>query len=323
MIIQIEDFQLEAPQSTSLNEINFMDFIETITRSNQGSRQESKQINNYIETSEDSPTSDRQCFYDFVDVFTSDGLGRIIWRSRHCGTQIDSQIVSTSPTLILVFQTDRMLSFRGFKLRFRFSNLNILPFVTEPICGASEIVGNGSVLASPNYPLMFPANTECAWTITVEKHQNILIKFIDVNLNQPCHQSQVSIWDGYVTDVAKPDFIVCEKLTYYHKGIRQYKSKNNRIVIKFLGNKNSDISSQINSMSSLIKEDIQNSEIEKTLKQANRTSKQKNLKINNGFFCHGRVFIWQTIAARIFSAKAANIVLIRKIFFASKRIVIV
>lgn len=225
VIIQIDDFELEPAQNTAMQQINFMDFIQTNTRSNQATvSKEKKEIN-----------SRKQCFYDFLDVFTSDGTGRLHWRSRHCGSQIDRQIVSTTPTLVLVFQTDRMLSYRGFKFFYHFSPLNILPFITDPICGPSELIGNGSLIASPNYPMMFPSDIECAWTITVEKHQNILVKFLDVNLNEPCHRSQISIWDGYVSDTTRPDFIICEKLTYYHKGILQYKSKGNRIVIRFIG----------------------------------------------------------------------------------------
>jgi hypothetical protein len=271
VIIQIEDFNLEAPQSTSLQEINFMDYVETVTRGGGGGSASSvvkgggkfgggkrpdltTQQQPPLATSFKDPTaaggqansennessflSNRQCFYDFLDVFTADGQGRLYWRSRHCGNTIDSQIVSTSPILILVFKTDRMLAYRGFKFRFHFSYINILPFVTDAVCGPAEISGNGSVLASPNYPLPFPVGVECAWTITVEPHQNILVKFVDVNLNQPCHVSHVSIWDGYVGDAEKPDFLVCEKLIYYHKGILQYKSKSNRLVIKFVGNKN-------------------------------------------------------------------------------------
>jgi hypothetical protein len=158
------------------------------------------------------------------------------WLSRHCGNSIPEQIVSTTPTLILVFRTDRMLQNRGFKFHFHFSYLNILPLVTEPICGLSEITGSGGVLNSPNYPHTFPDDTECAWTITVEKHQKILIKFLDINLIQPCSLSYISIWDGYVSDITKPDINVCEKLKYYHKGLRQYTSKSNRLVIKFHGN---------------------------------------------------------------------------------------
>jgi hypothetical protein len=247
VILQIEDFHLEPPQTTMQQEINFMDFIETVTRSHsekslqsldekkqQQQNQEQQQLSEEVEN---KVNSNKQCFYDFLDVFTSDNHGRMYWRSRHCGTHIDSQIVSTSPILTLVFKTDRMLNFRGFKFKFHFSYLNILPLVTEPICGPSEIVGKGGLLASPNYPLTYPVNTECAWTITVDKHERILIKFIDINFSQQCLVSHVSIWDGYVADVNKPDLNVCEKLKYYHKGLQQFNSKTNRIVIKFVGNK--------------------------------------------------------------------------------------
>lgn len=244
VIIHVDDFQLEPPQTNSLNEIQPVDIMDANTRSYSNSNIE--RFNSVISsttTSHYDSNLNRQCFYDFLDVFSTDGQGRIYWRSRHCGSQIESQIVSTSPNLFLVFQTDRMLNFRGFKLRFYFSFLNILPFVTQPNCGPSEIYGNGSVLLSPNYPFIFPSNTECTWAITVEKHQNILIKFIDLNLNQPCDISSVSIWDGYVSDINKPDKLVCERLVYYNKGSMVYKSKSNRLVIRFIGNRNNEQSS--------------------------------------------------------------------------------
>ena len=115
VIIQIEDFQLEPAQNTAMHEINFMDLIETNTRSTPTKYP----ITTTTEENTES-RSKRQCFYDFLDVSTSDGQGRLYWRSRHCGNQIDKQIVSTTPTLVLVFQTDRMLSYRGFKFFCRF-----------------------------------------------------------------------------------------------------------------------------------------------------------------------------------------------------------
>lgn len=271
VIIIMEDFQLEPPQNTAVEEINFMDVIETNTRSNPSQAKQAGANETMSKRLEDEHNfnSNRQCFYDFLDVFTTDGQGRIFWRSRHCGSQIESQIVSTSPTLFLVFQTDRMLNYRGFKLKFHFSNLNILPFVTQPICGPSEIIGNGSLLNSPYYPYIFPSNTECAWTITVEKDENILVKFLDVNLSPPCQLSYISIWDGYVSDITKPDKVVCEKLTYYTKGIMHYKSRSNRLVIKFIGNKDQE----------------KLSDLEELSEDRNRTSpsKKKNLKYKSGF----------------------------------------
>lgn len=202
VIINIDDFELEAPQNTAVQEVNFMDFIETVTRPNpnlnRASGASSFGVNNHVDDSmstssssttvppPNSPGGDRdesslgkQCFYDFLDVFSSDGIGHLYWMARYCGRDIQSQIVSTSPTLILVFKTDRMLGFRGFKLRFHFSYLNILPFVTDTDkCGNAEISGNGSVLSSPGYPRAYPDHVDCAWTITVEKSKKILVSLI-------------------------------------------------------------------------------------------------------------------------------------------------
>jgi hypothetical protein len=276
VLIQVEDFNLEAPKSTrdDLNAIDFVDsrarkltllydspFIYSKNRSHERPTTRpslsGSDMNERLESS-------RQCFYDYLDVFTVNAQGRLFWNSRHCGSVIDAQIVSTSPTLILVFKTDRMLAYRGFKFTYRFSYINILPFVTDPECGPSEITGNGSQLSSPDYPNYIPYHIECAWTITVEKHQNILIKFIDVNLNQPCQVSHISIWDGYVNDVKAPDLTVCEKLLYYHKGILQFKSKSNRLVIKFVANKYAETKSEKGLKAAIRKEKINEFMMNKT-----------------------------------------------------------
>jgi hypothetical protein len=253
VIIYVDEFDLEPPQSSSQNGLDLIDMVETVTRANSASStknflfQSSNEISFGSQPIEYS-SSNRQCFYDFLDVFSVDGQGRTYWQSRHCGKQIDSKLVSTSPFLFLVFQTDRMLNFKGFKLRFHFSYLNILPFITQKICGESELQGNGSKIESPFYPMAFPVNTECAWTITVPKNQQILIKFIDVNFNQPCKQTSIQIWDGYVSNINKPDKLVCEKLAYYNRGVLQFKSKTNRIVIRFLGSRESSIEKATDSL---------------------------------------------------------------------------
>ncbi len=125
-------------------------------------------------------SAERQCFYDFIDIFTGNMNGAMVWHSRHCGNSIEQRIVSTSPTLILVFRTDRMLAYKGFKFRYSFSNLDIFPLNTEAKCGPSALTGHGGVVASPNFPHKYDESTDCAWTITVEKGQRILVKFTEV-----------------------------------------------------------------------------------------------------------------------------------------------
>ena len=230
VILEFVDFELEPPQNNAFQENNFLDLVLTYTRNTSLANTKP----NKIETVTQGTDLTRQCFYDFLDVFFTDGQGRLYWRSRHCGSNIDTQIVSNSPTLILIFQTDRMLTFRGFKFKFHFSYLSILPFHSrQSLCGSSEITGNGSVLSSPSYPYSASDHVECAWTITVNKHERILIKFVDINLDPPCHRSHVKFWDGYVGDVSRPDRVVCEKLAYYKRGVMMFKSKTNRMVIKY------------------------------------------------------------------------------------------
>lgn len=243
VVIQVDDFDLEQPQSTiqDLNLINTADMSSMKLDDNEAlsikSDRKPKTVEDVMTELKKKAIATRQCFYDYLDIFSVDAHSRLFWRSRHCGSDIDTRIVSTSPALVLVFRSDRMLAYRGFKFQYNFSSLNTLPFKNDPICGYTDIFGNGSLLASPHYPNYFPYHVECAWTIEVEQHKNVLIKFVDVNMNQSCQVSFLNIWDGYVNDIGSPDLVVCEKLSYYHKGQLQFKSKSNRVVIRYVTNR--------------------------------------------------------------------------------------
>ena len=75
VVIEPIDFQLESPQGASNQNINFMNFVETRPGSYKTNENQAKS----------KPGQERQCFYDFLDVFTANIYGTIIWHSRHCG----------------------------------------------------------------------------------------------------------------------------------------------------------------------------------------------------------------------------------------------
>ena len=228
VILIIEDFELESPALISIlqsDDSNTRKFDES----------EKAQLMATIENSDNFETE--QCFYDYFDIYSYNVLRYYEFRKRYCGTRIEKQIIASSPRFRIVFSTNDNLQYRGFKLKFYFSLINIMPFVTSKICGNNNITGDGGVLKSPNYPSMFPSNLECAWTITVDTEKKILIKFIDLNFNEECHLSYVHIYDGYVNNVAQPDLIACQKLSFYLRSEKYIQTKTNRVVIKFNGDK--------------------------------------------------------------------------------------
>lgn len=236
VILLIEDFELEPAKVISILDSEYVDVNEPgepiVAQS--GRNIDSDIV---VEIMNSYEFDIMQCFYDYLDVYTYNMNDYYEWSKRYCGDKIEPQIVSTTPNLKLVFGTDRNLQYKGFKIKFYFSYVNILPFITTDICGQTNITGNGGILTSPNYPAVFPYNLECAWTITVSEKKRILIKFIDLNFNEGCHESYVHIWDGYVDKVDKPSLSACQKLSFYLKSDKHILTKTNRAVIKFNGNK--------------------------------------------------------------------------------------
>lgn len=48
-------------------------------------------------------------------------------------------------------------------------------------CGGIFQIPRGEI-HSPNYPNSYSANTECSWTIQVEKHHRVLLNITDFDL---------------------------------------------------------------------------------------------------------------------------------------------
>jgi len=224
VIILIEDFGLEPPKLISI--FQSIDFNLTKIDDELEKEEISKTITN-------SNFEIKQCFNDYFETYNYK-LKYYELDKRHCGNEYEKQIVAKSPRFRIIFSSDEKNQFKGFKLKFYFSLINISPFITSTqLCGFSNITGEGGLISSPNYPKIFPLTIECAWTITVDKDKKILINFKDLNFNEPCSSSYVHIWDGYVNKVHEPDEIFCQKLSTRNE--KYVKTKSNRVVIGFNG----------------------------------------------------------------------------------------
>ena len=225
-IIEIEDFELEPPKLISA--------LEPVNSSSRYSEVEKKHIFEAVRNSDDFQAL--QCFNDYFDIYNYNNIMKYYeFYKRICGTQMKKRFVANSPRFRIIFSSDMNNQYKGFKLKFHFSFINISPFKTDSACGSSNITGDGGILSSPFYPKVFPSIIECAWTITVDESEKILIKFKELNFNEPCTTTYVHIWDGYVNNVDKPDLIACQKLSFYLRGEKYIKAKSNRVVIKFIG----------------------------------------------------------------------------------------
>lgn len=63
VIIQVEDFELEPAQNTAMQEINFMDFIETVTRPSTNQRPQPQQANEVQQPDNASERGIQLCCY--------------------------------------------------------------------------------------------------------------------------------------------------------------------------------------------------------------------------------------------------------------------
>ncbi|PVD36007.1 hypothetical protein C0Q70_02977 [Pomacea canaliculata] len=74
-------------------------------------------------------------------------------------------------------------------------------------CGNGLLTDGEGFLESPGYPLLFPANTYCKWTIIVKEGFVVLLKFEDFNVGQyaldGCQYGIVKLYDGNTTDADK------------------------------------------------------------------------------------------------------------------------
>ena len=226
VIISVEDFELEAPKLISI--FQSIDFNLTMIEDELEKEEISKTINN-------SNFEIKQCFNDYFETYNYN-FKYYELNKRYCGNEYQKQIVANVPQFRIIFSSDEKNQFKGFKLKFYFSLINISPFITsDSLCGFNNITGEGGLISSPYYPKIFPSPIECAWTITVDREKKILINFKDLNFNEPCSISYVHIWDGYMNKINEPDEIFCQKLLT--RNIKFMKTKSNRVVIKFNGNR--------------------------------------------------------------------------------------
>jgi len=100
-----------------------------------------------------------------------------------------------------------------------------------PPCGKEIRNRYGGYIESPGYPVAYPANSNCVWTIHVRRGEEVLLTIIDIDLENNL-QSQHCSHDYLLVDNLRGDD------DFYGKRIctetnQQLKSKGNRIKITF------------------------------------------------------------------------------------------
>uniref|UniRef100_A0A669DQK6 Cubilin n=1 Tax=Oreochromis niloticus TaxID=8128 RepID=A0A669DQK6_ORENI len=133
---------------------------------------------------EDLHLEDHQtCEADYLQFRDSNGelLGRF------CGqTAFVLPIVVFTPELWVHFQTDNSNGDLGFKAKYLFSE-----------CGGWQ-TGDSGVLASPDYPNLYPSPSRCAWLLEAPEGHTITLTFTYFNLesHNTCGWDSLTIFNG-------------------------------------------------------------------------------------------------------------------------------
>ncbi|XP_071787824.1 cubilin-like isoform X2 [Asterias amurensis] len=127
------------------------------------------------------------CQYDALNVYSGrddSGLQLV----SLCHSLSSPQTISTTGRYMYVyFRTDSSISGRGFSATYQSQDGG---------CGGNYSTPTGD-FHSPNYPNVYPHNTDCTWLITVADEHRVQLKFLDFDLEgASCVYDYVKLFDG-------------------------------------------------------------------------------------------------------------------------------
>ncbi|XP_043658315.1 cubilin homolog [Drosophila teissieri] len=115
---------------------------------------------------EESPN----CTKDALTV--SNHRNAVASHERHCGSTSKLVITSSGHRMHVRFISDESHNGGGFMATYR---------TVKTTCGGKLAARNG-VIESPNYPLNYPAHSECEWQVEVSPHHQIVFEMSDLDL---------------------------------------------------------------------------------------------------------------------------------------------
>ncbi|XP_048254450.1 cubilin-like isoform X3 [Haliotis rufescens] len=102
-------------------------------------------------------------------------------------------VVSSSNAMTITFHTDGSVTGRGFSLKY-------MARTSVSGCGTDEEINEYETkyIESPNYPLQYPSNANCSWTISNRLEGYVIhVQVVDFNLepHNPCSYDYVQLYD--------------------------------------------------------------------------------------------------------------------------------
>ncbi|XP_063777593.1 cubilin [Pseudophryne corroboree] len=129
------------------------------------------------------------CRWDSVTIINGVSPGAPIV-GQYCGTNSPGTVQSGSNKLLVIFNADSTLHGGGFYANWTSDSSG---------CGGHIHADNGNI-KSPGWPLNFPVNSRCTWTIQTHESSHFELTF-DNNFHIPdssgqCQRSYVKVWSG-------------------------------------------------------------------------------------------------------------------------------
>ncbi|GFG35967.1 hypothetical protein Cfor_02931, partial [Coptotermes formosanus] len=159
------------------------------------------------------------CSYDYVEVQegADNAAPDTVLMSKRCGSEIPGPVHSSKNHVYVHFVTDSSRTYPGFRLE----------WVVDG-CGGILRKPSGK-FTSPGYPVGYPHNTVCEWTITVDWGHSVELTIEDLSMhNVPnCVRDSLTIYSG--TDASGPQL---SQMCHADKG-KVLTSSGNSIFVRF------------------------------------------------------------------------------------------
>ncbi|XP_050328157.1 cubilin homolog [Bactrocera neohumeralis] len=151
-------------------------------------------------------------------------------KERHCGRQDSLVITSSSHQLYVRFISNKEHNGKGFKASYK---------ILKSQCGGVLASKNG-VITSPNYPLNYPPDARCEWTIEVNPHHTITLTLEEIEMENyySCEMDFVEAYESANSDSDRPAQEAQEKLLFKECGYsdstqNEWVTTTNTAVVRF------------------------------------------------------------------------------------------
>ncbi|XP_078582053.1 cubilin-like isoform X2 [Branchiostoma floridae x Branchiostoma japonicum] len=165
------------------------------------------------------------CNYDVLEVYggpdlDSPQLSRICQNNDFAQ---EMQLSSTGNAMVVRFVTDQSVSGRGFNASYT---------AVQGGCGGNFSTPSG-MIQSPNYPEVYPHNSDCTWTITVEQGKIIVLTFDSflIESHSSCRYDFVAIYDG--PDPSRNGSLIAKVCGSTMPDPNTFRSTGNQMYIRF------------------------------------------------------------------------------------------